>query len=136
MEINLQIYHEEGAMKEIIENMIKNIKRIDGIPSPEALREVSDCYNEQYRENQLHDLFESHKKCIENYMLSAARDGKYDCWSEPLSTTFSDYEFPVLIEERREYLKNKIKTVFEDALGFKVSYIPADDVMVISWEKQ
>lgn len=122
-------------MKEIIENMIKNIKRIDGVPTPEALREVSNCYNQQYRENQLHDLFESHKKCIENYMISAAVDGKYYCWSEPLSTTFSDDEFPIPLHERRGYLQKKIHAVFGDALGFKVSYITADDVMEISWEK-
>lgn len=122
-------------MKENMEDLIKKMKTIDGIPTPDALRELANKYHTDEKENFFHFLFERHKECIENYMLQEANKGNYYCWSEPLSTTFKYYDVEYPTEERRAYLQKKIYTVFGDALGFKVRYITADDVMEISWEK-
>ena len=121
-------------MKEKIENLIKNIKRIDGIPTPDALRELTSESIEEGKEKFLHDLFLIHKDHIGKYMVKEAKKGNYGCWSDKLEN-ISEWDTEIPTAEISEYLQKKIYTVFRDALGFDVAYIPADNVMVISWEK-
>lgn len=120
--------------EEEVKNMIKNIKRIDGIPTPDALRELTSESIEEGKEKFLHDLFLIHKDHIGKYMVKEAKKGHYECWSDKLEN-ITEWDCEIPTAEISEYLQKKIYTVFGGALGFDVAYIPADNVMVISWEK-
>ena len=68
-------------------------------------------------------------------MLKAAKRGEFYCWSAKLTDTFNHGDVEDS-DRLREYLKNKIKTVFGDAYNYKVRYITSEDVMEISWGKE
>lgn len=121
-------------MKENIEDLIEKMKRIDGIPTPDALRELTNKSIIEGKEKFLHDLFLIHKDHIGKYMIKEAKKGNYLCWSDKLEN-INEWDCEISTEEISEYLQKKIYTVFRDALGFNVAYIPSDNVMVISWEK-
>lgn len=109
-----------------------DIEKIDGVPTPKALRELTTKSIAEGKEKFLHDLFLIHKDHICKYMVKAAKKGYYECWSDKLQN-ITEWDCEYHTEEISEYLQKKIKTVFGDALGFDVTYVPSDNVMIISW---
>lgn len=112
-----------------------DIEKIDGVPTIESLRELTKKSIEDNKEKFLHDLFLIHKCHIVKSMVASAKQGDYDCWSDKLEN-ITQWDCQYSTEEISSYLQKKIKAVFGDALGFDVKYIPADNVMIISWEEQ
>ena len=104
--------------------------------TPKEARKFADEVNKEKRKS-LFSLYQNawvkHQKYIEESIEERAKLGEYQCMSENLY----DSEYLEMVEydleKLEEYLKDKIKKLFGETLGYKI-IDTGSNYLTISWE--